>query len=399
MAAVVLLLLLGSASASLDGWNVLDLGKQTVPVPAGCRDWEHTRDGRLLVVCPGELAVPGGRLVMSDVGARIRAEREPGRARDGSFFAAFRTLDEIAAQVELYRATYPSLVSTSVLGTTFEGRNITLVRVATGAGLPIVFVNTGLHAREWIGPMTVMYHLDQILQQIAAHPSTAAAKYEWHLVLVSNPDGYAFTWSSDRLWRKNRSVNAASACLGTDNNRNFAWRWGESGSSTNPCSDTFQGPAAASEAETRALQQHMASIVSRTVCFCDVHSYFTSWTSVFGYAAGVYPPNYPALSRAMQVMQRAVAAVNGLQYAVGTDADVISPSSGGSDDHAFSLGIVNAFTVELRGDSFVGTTADIPLAGSEFSAGILALAQALGSGAATVPVAMVPLLHLLLLLL
>ncbi len=200
------------------------------------------------------------------------------------------------------------------------------------------------------------------------------------------------------MWRKNRSVSASSSCRGTDINRNFAWRWSESGSSAQPCSDIYQGPAPGSEAETRALQQHMASVSGRCVCFCDVHSYFSSWTSVFGYAAGVYPPNYAALQRAMRAAQRAAAAVNGLVYATGTDADVISPSSGGSDDHAFSLGIANAFTVELRGDSFIGTTGDIPLAGSEFSAGIIALAQALPASAAAAAV-VAPSIALLLLLL
>jgi hypothetical protein len=381
---------------SMDGWRVWDLGKAGVSVPTGCIEWEKRRDGALQVACPHDL--PDARLVMRDVGARMRAERG-GRERQSTFFSAFRTLDEINAQIELYRSTYPSLVSTSLIGTTFEGRNITLVRVATQANLPIVFVNTGLHAREWIGPMTVMYHLDAILPQLAANPGTAAAaKYEWHFVIVSNPDGYVYSWTTDRMWRKNRSVYAASPCAGTDNNRNFAWRWGESGSSTTPCSDIFQGPSAASEAETVALQTHMASIVSRCLCYLDVHSYFTSWTSVFGYAAGVYPPNYPQLQRAMQAMQRAVAAVNGLTYAIGTDADVISASSGGSDDHAFSLGITSAFTVELRGDSFINTLADIPLAGSEFSAGVVALAQALPGAAAAGVAASIALLLVLLLL-
>lgn len=33
-----------------------------------------------------------------------------------------------------------------------------------------------------------------------------------------------------RLWRKNRSVNPESLCLGTDLNRNFGYQWGVAGS-------------------------------------------------------------------------------------------------------------------------------------------------------------------------
>ncbi len=380
-----LLLLLGlvlgvcALPQPLDGWAVWELPKSVKEVPGACREWERRRDGIVLVACPSHATV-AGRMVIADVGARMRAEREPNRLLPRAidpFFSMFRTLDEIAAQVALYQRNFPSLVSTSVLGTTAEGRNITLVRVAKSTGLPIVFFSSGLHAREWIGPMSLMYHLDAILSAMSSSPSATAGRYEWHLVMNANPDGFVHSWTTDRMWRKNRWPNNGSGCVGTDNNRNFAWRWGESGSSTNRCSDVYQGSVAGSEAETIALQQHMRSISGRCICFCDVHSYASSWMSVFGYKAGVYPSNYAALLRAMQATQRAAAAVNGLTYRIGTDADVLSEASGGSDDFAFSVGINASFTVELRGDSFVATTADIPLSGSEFSVGAIALVETL----------------------
>jgi Zinc carboxypeptidase len=34
------------------------------------------------------------------------------------------------------------------------------------------------------------------------------------------------TISQDRFWRKTRSPNAGSSCVGTDPNRNFDWNWG-----------------------------------------------------------------------------------------------------------------------------------------------------------------------------
>lgn len=75
--------------------------------------------------------------------------------------------------------------------------------------------------------------------------------------------------------------------------------------------------------------------------FC--FSYATSWTSIFGYAAGVYPPNYPKLLRAMRAAQGAIAASTGLAFAIGTDADVLSAASGGSDDYAYDARIINRF--------------------------------------------------------
>lgn len=45
----------------------------------------------------------------------------------------------------------------------------------------------------------------------------------------------------------NCSPNGKSPCLGTDPNRNWEFHWGEAGASTQPCSDSYQGPKAASE--------------------------------------------------------------------------------------------------------------------------------------------------------
>ena len=36
-----------------------------------------------------------------------------------------------------------------------------------------------------------------------------------------------FTWSGNRLWRKNRRVNSGSRCLGVDLNRNYNDHWGQ----------------------------------------------------------------------------------------------------------------------------------------------------------------------------
>jgi hypothetical protein len=261
--------------------------------------------------------------------------------------------------------------------------------------------------------MTVMYLLKSVLDNLALPSSSSFASYEWQLILISNPDGYVYSWLTDRLWRKNRSPNpngGASCNFGTDLNRNFNTRWGLSGTSTNPCSDVYQGSSAGSERETIVLQNHMRSISSRSILYCDVHrcdgfcvvllcfqlfscSYASAWMSIFGYAANVYPPNYSKLMRALRAAKAAVAASTGLVVSIGTDADVLSAASGGSDDYAFDAGIMNrfllvdcvsvsvfqrktkSFTIELRGNSFVAPVSDIVLSGKEFTAGIIALAN------------------------
>ena len=49
--------------------------------------------------------------------------------------------------------------------------------------------------------------------------------YDWYILPVVNPDGYVYTWTDDRLWRKSRRPNRGSECIGTDLNRNFDFQW------------------------------------------------------------------------------------------------------------------------------------------------------------------------------
>jgi hypothetical protein len=226
----------------LDGWTVTELRSDQVP-PA-CREWDQRR-GMLRVVCPPGAAV-AGRVIHTDVGAALAAEKLGTMGRQTpSFFQAFRSLAEINAQLELYRSTSSS-VTLEVLGTTTEGRNITLTKISSGApNLPICFLTGTMHAREWLSPMTLMYVIDSLRSSVM-DPLSPLAAFEWHIIVVSNPDGFQYSWTTERYWRKNRGQTSLISCVGIDLNRNFADHWGVSGSSTNPCSENYQGPSPAS---------------------------------------------------------------------------------------------------------------------------------------------------------
>ncbi|KAL8187854.1 UNVERIFIED_CONTAM: hypothetical protein K2H54_057170 [Gekko kuhli] len=61
------------------------------------------------------------------------------------------------------------------------------------------------------GTETIMTHL---LDQL-----------DFYILPVFNIDGYVYTWTKSRMWRKTRSTNAGSSCIGTDPNRNFNAGW------------------------------------------------------------------------------------------------------------------------------------------------------------------------------
>ena len=45
------------------------------------------------------------------------------------------------------------------------------------------------------------------------------------IVPIVNPDGYVYSHTTDRYWRKNRQLNFSSSYVGTDLNRNWDADW------------------------------------------------------------------------------------------------------------------------------------------------------------------------------
>ena len=88
-----------------------------------------------------------------------------------------------------------------------------------------------------------------------------------------NPDGYVYTWTNDRMWRKTRKPNEDSPCVGTDLNRNYDSNWGGQGASPLPCSETFRGPKVFSAEESAAQRDYLADYASGLELFLTFHSY------------------------------------------------------------------------------------------------------------------------------
>ena len=65
---------------------------------------------------------------------------------------------------------------------------------------------------------------------------------DWYIAPLLNPDGYEYSHTSDRMWRKNRSPPpAGSRCYGVDLNRNWdVIGFGAGATSSNPCSETYK---------------------------------------------------------------------------------------------------------------------------------------------------------------
>ena len=164
----------------------------------------------------------------------------------------------------------PQLTKLEVLGHTDKGREIIALKLTQGARevpdgtRPAVLYSSAQHAREWISPEVNRRLLAYFISQWRANNKSIKKllqQNEFWFVLVANPDGYQYTFSSPdtRLWRKNLRDNNGNGTTevgdGVDPNRNYPehWNYDNEGSSGVESSDTYRGPAEESEPETQAI--------------------------------------------------------------------------------------------------------------------------------------------------
>jgi carboxypeptidase A2 len=241
-----------------------------------------------------------------------------------------------------------NIASTFTIGQSFGGRTITGISINAGTNLPGIWIDSNIHAREWISSATTLYIIDQILTGTSADAQYLRTSFRWYIVPNLNPDGYEHCHTADRLWRKTRSTNAGSACIGTDPNRNWDSNFGGEGASPSPCSDTYHGTRAFSEAETAAARDYINSIRSFTNIFISIHCYSNFWLVPWG-GRTAKPADYSELLRVGNAAAAAIRGVNGLNFAVGTPPDLLYVASGGSFDWAKeTAGIKYSYSPELR---------------------------------------------------
>lgn len=101
-------------------------------------------------------------------------------------------IHQIQEYVEQLASNYTNITTLENLGTTTEGRIITGIRISTGGnGKPLILVDAGIHAREWIAPAQALY----IIQELVENETNRylIENVDWYIVPVLNPDGYSFT--------------------------------------------------------------------------------------------------------------------------------------------------------------------------------------------------------------
>jgi hypothetical protein len=196
-------------------------------------------------------------------------------------YAGFMTYQEMLDNIDSMATKYPNLISPRYdfdTIVTIQNRPVYWMRLSdnpiTDEGEPEMLFTAVHHAREPTSMSETIFFMWYLLENYATNPEIKflVDNTELYFVPCVNPDGYLYNETTQPagggLWRKNRRANSNNT-FGVDLNRNYGYMWGQNnGSSPTPSSDTYRGPVAFSEPETRMMKQ-----------FCETHHFITAFNA------------------------------------------------------------------------------------------------------------------------
>lgn len=137
---------------------------------------------------------------------------------------SYHTFDEIMAWMDELLVQYPDILTNVVIGNSVEGRPMRGLKLSKREGRPALLIEANTHAREWITAATATHFLNELLTSTDTKLVYLANNFDWIIFPIVNPDGYVYSFSDNRMWRKNRARHAV-ICLGVDPNRNWGYQW------------------------------------------------------------------------------------------------------------------------------------------------------------------------------
>jgi hypothetical protein len=286
-------------------------------------------------------------------------------------FPCYETVEETFAAAAGLAAAKPQFATWLDIGDSwtktqgaggYDLKVLKLTNSAVAGTKPKLFVNAAIHAREYTTAPLVLAFARHLLDGhgVDADATWILDHHEVHLLLQTNPDGRKKA-EAGLSWRKNTNSDYCTGnATGADLNRNFSFSWngtGGSGSSGNPCSETYRGPMPASEPEVQAIEGYLRSIfpdrrgpgkndaapADTAGLHLDIHSYSELVLWPWGDTATPAPNG-----TALQTLGRRFAWFNGYtpMQSVG-----LYPTDGTSDGPSYGELGVPAYTFEL-GTSF-----------------------------------------------
>ncbi|GAA3285666.1 zinc carboxypeptidase [Dactylosporangium vinaceum] len=265
---------------------------------------------------------------------------------------------EMTAELNQAVADHPAILRKTSLGTSYEGRDIPLIKisdnVAADENEPEVLYTAHQHAREHLTVEMALYLIKQLTDGYGtdARITGVVDSREIWIVPDMNPDGgeYDIATGAYRSWRKNRQPNAGSSNVGTDLNRNWGYNWGCcGGSSGTTSSETYRGASAFSAPETQRVRDFVLGRrvggVQQIKTHIDFHTYGKLVLWPFGYTTAGTAPGLDADQEAtFRTLGVQMAATNGYTPEQASDLYI---TDGTIDDWLWAEQGVWSYTFEM----------------------------------------------------
>lgn len=317
------------------------------------------------------------------------SKKEAVAAATDMFFKLYRSLDTINMWLDMLAQTYPEIMLLENIGQTFENRPLRLVHISVPSpDYPeekkrTVVVTGGVHAREWISVSTVLYNIYEMLNHYE-NPDLVdeLARLNFLFIPTLNPDGYEYTWSTDRLWRKNRqqvSEDEQHPCKGIDIDHSFDFHWTESSDSI--CGEDYAGSKPFEAYELRMWNDYLNKTnINHTIWgYVDLHSYSQEILYPYAYSCDQSPRDEENLIELAYGINKAIRLTSGKFYTVlpaciDRDSDLLPDMGSGSAlDYMYHHRSYWAYQLKLRdtgAHGFLLPDKYIQAVGEEISAGL-----------------------------
>jgi carboxypeptidase T len=288
---------------------------------------------------------------MKAQGFQVLQSREPDMETRGGLPAGYMTYAQMTEKLKAYAAQYPQLVTLEDIGDSWlktQGKApqndiwaISVSNKQVRTQKPALMLLSGVHSRELAPVEITMKLVHELLSQYGKDPQITKLVDTRELVVLPmvNVDGRIMVEQGNSWQRKNANGS------GVDLNRNFDSHWNYEGLNvpaswkyglTNPSTETYSGPRAASEPETQAVQSMYTR--KKITASVDIHAYGDMFFWPLGYSEKPIPE-----VNLYKNMYNATFAKIG--YSGGTSLSLLYPTTGTTDDYgyvkhkAFSMGM------------------------------------------------------------
>ncbi|ESK86962.1 zinc carboxypeptidase [Moniliophthora roreri MCA 2997] len=318
-----------------------------------------------------------------------------------TYHASYHPLYEIDQFIHDLAELYPGVVSVLHLGHSAQGREMLGLKIAKlnneekkhdgekpGPKPPkrdkpgkereldpakkLGFVLVGAqHAREWVATATSLYLAHALVsnETEAYSLNPLLDLYDFYVIPAPNPDGYTYTWETDRFWYKNRQIMGPRAkCIGLDMNRNWGYKWkpysvGDGSLTTpdafkkkgktpkepeDPCSHWYPGHRPFESPEVNNIANYMTTLPN-LVAFLDLRAYGQMLSSPYSFSCNRIPADAEDQMEAALGATASLRNVHGTEFVAGRLCELLYRAPGNMIDWMYKrVGIKYSYAAHLR---------------------------------------------------